>query len=215
MTPFATILTRPRETVRSVLPRTQTGTIVVMVLLAAVSALVRDVRLQAYQSPQIAAVMPSGWIIAAGCVAFLIATLLFYYAFAFLAWGIGRLLGGTADRRAVRVALAWSLVPLIWALLYRIPVALFWPVTASSLSSSQSPLAILHSLAAAMSFYAVVRTAVIALLRIAVDLWSLVIVSIALSEVSGFSTWHGAATLGFALLAPLVVVAAFFIARAV
>src|ERR1700694_1276420 len=102
MTPFATILIPPRDTTRSVPARTQTSAIVLLVLLASVSALVRDVRLQAYRSPQIAAVMPSGWIIAAGCLAFLIGTLLFFYAFALLAWGIGRVLGGTADRHAVR-----------------------------------------------------------------------------------------------------------------
>ncbi len=215
MTPFATILVRPRETIRSILARPQSRTIVLLVLLAAVSALIRDVRLQAYRSLSAAAVMPSGWHIAAGCVAFLIAALLLSYAFALLAWGIARLLGGTADRRAVRVALAWSLVPLIWALLYRIPVALFWPAIATGLNPPENPLAILRSLAASMSLYAVASTAVIALLTIAVDLWCFVIASVALSEVNGFSTWRGAATVGFSLLAPVIVVAAFFIARAV
>jgi hypothetical protein len=215
MTPFVTILVRPRETIRSIVARPQSSAIVLLVLLATLSSVIRDVRWQAYRSPRLAAMMPSAWIICAALAGILIGALLLFYAFAFLAWGIGRLLGGTADGRAVRRALAWSLAPLIWALLFRIPVALFQPALGAALNQMHNPVDILHAAAGAMSLYVVARTALIALLRIAVDLWCLVIASIALSEVNGFSTWRGAATVGFSLLAPLVVVAAFFIARAV
>jgi hypothetical protein len=216
MITLATILIRPRQTIRSIVAESRSSLVVLpLVLLATLSSTVRDVRLQAYrQSPQLAAMMPSAWTICAGLAGILIAALIIFYGFAFLAWGIGRLLGGTADRRAVRLALGWSLAPLIWALLYRIPVTLFQPAMGAALIRTQGTLAILRAASHAMSLYALMSYAVITVLTIAVDIWSLAIAGVALSEVNGFSTWHGAATLGFSLLAPLIVVAAVFIARA-
>jgi hypothetical protein len=216
MTRLATILIRPRQTIRSIVAESRSGVAVLLVLLATVSTSIRDVRWQAYrQSPQLATVMPSALILCAGLAGLLIAAVILFYAFALLAWGIGRLLGGTANGRAVRIALAWSLVPLIWALLYRIPVALFQPAMGSAaLNQMHNPVAVLRAALGAMSLYALMSYSVIALLTIAVDIWCLVLAGVALSEVNGFSTWRGAATLGFSLLAPLIVVAAVFISRA-
>ena len=84
----------------------------------------------------------------------------------------------------------------------------------AALNQMHDPVDILRAAAAAMSLYALMSYSVIALMTIAVDIWSLVLAGVALSEVNGFSTWSGAATLGFSLLAPLIVVAAFFISRA-
>jgi Yip1-like protein len=216
MTALATILAHPRQTIRSIVAQSRSSRVVVLlVLLATLSDLIRSIRWQLYrESPRFAAMMPSPWIICAGLIGILVGALLLFYAFAFLVMGIGRLLGGNADGRLVRLALAWSFAPLIWALLYRIPVALFQPATGATLDEPHSPLAVLHSAVAAMSLYALVSSAVIVLLTVVVDIWTFAIASVALSEVNGFSTWRGAATLGFALLAPLIVVAAFFISRA-
>jgi hypothetical protein len=217
MPALATILIRPRQTIRSIVAESRSSLVVLpLVLLVTLSSLIRSFRWQLYrQSPHFAAMMPSPWTICAGLAGILIGALLLFYAFAFLAWGIGRLLGGTADGRLVRLALAWSFAPLIWALLYRIPVALFQPAMGATLDEPHDPLAVLHSAAAAMSLYALVSSAVIVLLTVVVDIWCFTIASVALSEVNGFSTWRGAATLGFSLLAPLIVVAAYFISRAV
>ena len=193
MPALATILIRPRQTIRSIVAESRSSLVVLpLVLLATLSSATRDVRWQAYrQSPQLAAVMPSAWIICAGLAGILIAALIVFYAFAFLAWGIGRLLGGTSDRRAVRLALAWSLAPLIWALLYRIPIALFQPAMGAALNQMHNPVDILRAAAGAITLYGLMSYSVIALLTIAVDIWSLVIAGIALSEVNGFSTWRG------------------------
>lgn len=217
MTPLATILIRPRQTIRSIVTKSRSSLVVLpLVLFATASSVIRDVRWQAYrQSPRLAAMMPSAWIICAGLAGILIAALILFYAFVLLAWGIGRLLGGTADGRAVRLALAWSLAPLIWALLFRIPVTLFQPAMGALLHQMHNPVDILRAAAGAMSLYALMSYAVITVLTIAVDIWCLVIAGVALSEVNGFSTWRGAATLGFSLLAPVIVVAALFISRAV
>jgi Yip1-like protein len=215
MRPLATILAHPRQTIRSIVARSRSSQLIPLVLLATLSSAIRDVRWQEYhRSPRLAAMMPSAWMICTGLVGILIGALLIFYAFAFLAWGISRLLGGTADSQPVRLALAWSLAPLIWALLFRIPVALFQPGMGSALTHSANPIVVLRSAAAAMSVYALVSSAVIAVLTIAVDIWCFAIACVALSEVNGFSTWRGAAALGFSLLAPGIIVAAFFIARA-
>jgi len=215
MPPLATVLARPRQTIRSIVARPySTRAVILLVVFGALSDLVRSVRWQLYRhSPQFAAMTPSPLIICAGLVGILIVALLLFYLFAYLTWGIGRLLGGTGNRRSVRVALAWSFAPLIWALLYRIPVALFQPAVGASLEK-RSTAAALHSAIAAMSLYALVSSALLALLTIVVDVWCFVIAGVGLSEVNGFSTWRGAGTLGFALLAPLIVVAAYFISSA-
>jgi len=217
MTALATMLVRPRQTIRTIVAQSPSRRVVpLLVVLATLSSSTRDVRWQAYhQSPRLAAMMPSAWIICAGLAGILIAALLIFYAFAFLAWGIGRFLGGTADRRAVRLALAWSLAPLIWALLWRIPIALFQPAMGAALNQMHDPADILRAVAGMITLYGLMSYSVIALLTIAVDIWCLVLAGVALSEVNGFSTWRGAATLGFSLLAPIIVAAAFVISRAV
>src|ERR1700682_5497501 len=118
---LATILARPRQKIRSILTESPSRAIVPLVLLATASAGLRHVRWQTSRhSPQLHALAPSAWIIACVLVGVFLAALLFFYAFAFVAWGVGRLLGGTSERRTVRLALAWSLAAVIWALLYRI-----------------------------------------------------------------------------------------------
>jgi hypothetical protein len=210
--PLATILVRPRQTIRSIVTESRSGIVVPLVLLATVSALIRDVRWQAYRhSPELHAVaLPSGWIIACIVVGVFLAALLFFYAFALLAWGVGRLLGGNAERRAVRLGLAWSLAPVIWALLYRIPVVLFAPAMLAKANRLGDLITVLRSMSATV----VVTAVLVAVLNLAVALWSAVIASAALSEVNGFSIWRGTATLIFSLLAPFIVIAAFLMTRA-
>lgn len=211
---LATILARPRQTMRSILTESPSRAIVPLVLLATASAVLRDVRWQAYRhSPELHALAPSGWIIGCVLVGVFLAALLFFYAFAFVAWGVGRLLGGTSERRTVRLALAWSLAPIIWALLYRIPVALFAPAMLSRSAGIRDTITVFRAMAASMSASVVVTAVIVAVLNLAVALWAAMIASVALSEVNRFSIWRGAATLIFSLLAPLIVIAAFLISR--
>ena len=211
---LAMILVRPRQTIRSIVTESRSRAIVPLVLLATASAAIRDVRWQAYRhSPELHSMTPSGWIIACVLVGVFVAALLFFYAFAFAAWGVGRLLGGSSEQRTVRLALAWSLVPIIWALLYRIPVALFAPSIQARSAGIADLITVFRSMAASMSASVVVTAVIVAVVNLAVALWAAVIASVALSEVNRFSIWRGAATLGFCLLAPLIVAAAFVISR--
>src|SRR2546422_4658066 len=176
---LTTILVRPRQTIRSIVTESRSRVVVPLVLLATASAVIRDVRWQAYRhSPELHAMAPSGWIIACVLVGVFLAALLFFYAFALVAWGVGRVLGGNAERRTVRLALAWSLAPVIWALLYRIPVALFQPAMGAALNQMHNPVDILRAAAGAMSLYALMSYSVIALMTLAVDIWSLVLAGV-------------------------------------
>ena len=214
MPALATILIRPRQTIRSIVAESRSSLVVLpLVFLAMFSASIRDVRWQAYRhSPQMAAMMPKLSILCAILAASLLGAILVFYLFAYVVWGIGRFLGGTANVPAARLALAWSLVPLIWALLYRIPVALFLPSIA--LVQTHDTAAMLRAAAASLSLYTIMSYALVTVLRIGFDIWCLILAGATLAEVNGFSTWRGAATLGFSLLAPFIIVAAFFIARA-
>jgi hypothetical protein len=211
---LATILVRPRQTIRSIVTESRSRAIALLVLLATASAVIRDVRWQAYRhSPQLHSMAPSGWIIACVLVGVFLAAILFFYAFAFVAWGVGRLLGGSSEQRTVRLAVAWSLAPVIWALLYRVPVALFAPAMLAKSAGLGDLITVFRSMAASMSASVVVTAVIVAVLNLAVALWAAVIASVALSEVNRFSIWRGAATLIFSLLAPLIVIAAFLISR--
>ena len=211
---LTTILVRPRQTIGSIVTESRSRVVVPLVLLATASAVIRDVRWQAYRhSPELHSMAPSGWIIACVLVGVFLAALLFFYAFALVAWGVGRVLGGNAERRTVRLALAWSLAPVIWALLYRIPVALFAPSIVAKSAGIGDIITVFRSMAASMNATVVVTAVIVAVLNLAVALWAAVIASVALSEVNRFSIWRGAATLIFSLLAPLIVIAAFLISR--
>jgi Yip1-like protein len=214
MTPFVNILFHPQQTIRAIVAKSPSGLVVLpLVFLAMFSASIRDVRWQAYrQSPQMAAMMPSVSVMCAILAGSLLGAILVFYLFAYLVWGIGRFLGGTANVPAVRLALAWSLVPLIWALLYRIPVALFLPSIA--LVQTHDTAAMLRAAAASLSLYTIMSYALIGVVRTGFDIWCLILAGATLAEVNGFSTWRGAATLGFSLLAPFIIAAAFFISRA-
>src|ERR1700737_1569976 len=94
---LATILVRPRQTIRSIVTESPSRPIVPLVLLATASAVIRDVRWQAYShSPELHALAPSAWIIVCVLVGVFLVALLSFYAFAFVALGVGRLLGGTS-----------------------------------------------------------------------------------------------------------------------
>src|SRR5437660_12088161 len=91
---LTTILVRPRQTIGSIVTESRSRVVVPLVLLATASAVIRDVRWQAYRhSPGLHSMAPSGWIIACVRVGVFLAPLLFFLAFALVALGCGRCLG--------------------------------------------------------------------------------------------------------------------------
>jgi len=98
---------------------------------------------------------------------------------------VGRLLGGQASRNAVRAALAWSMVPLIWALLLWIPKLLLFgdEIFMSDMTSVDT------------NPFAAFALLVFVVLDVAAALWTFVLMGKSLSEVEGFSVWRALAAL--------------------
>ena len=94
----------------------------------------------------------------------------------------GRWLGGLASPQNIRAALAWSNVPIIWALLLWIPkLSLFWSTSDVSFIDNSDPVGFI-------------------LLEKMIGIWSFVILLKCLGQVQGFSVWRA---LGNSILAAL------------
>lgn len=97
---------------------------------------------------------------------------------ALLRW-TGGWIGGRADARRVRTALAWSNVPMIWSLLLWIPALLLF---GAETFTKATPIIEASSLLSALYLVFSVGTAVI-------GVWSFVVFLHSLGEVQGFSAW--------------------------
>ena len=121
---LVTILYQPRETMRRILDRPDRWSLQI-VYLAFVSASVNqvDARHLTEAFPAIhvpSAVILVGLAIIAGGFLW-IGTL---FVASWIATPIGRLMGGQGTFRDVRAALAWSMVPIVWSPIYRLPLVL-------------------------------------------------------------------------------------------
>lgn len=120
---LATVLVQPQKTMRRVLEGSDRWTTQVVVL-AFVCSSVADA------NPRVLAeTLPGlGWsTIAVVAVSLVVGALTWVIALWLLAWiagFVGRKLGGTAKMSDVRAAMAWGLVPVIWSVVYRIPLVI-------------------------------------------------------------------------------------------
>ena len=106
----------------------------------------------------------------------------------------GRWIGGQADARRVRTALAWSNVPQIWCLLLWIPAILLF---GQELFTEATPIIHANSLLAVLYIGFSMGTVVI-------GVWSFVVCLHALGEVQGFSAWTALLNMLLAFLVILV-----------
>jgi hypothetical protein len=107
----------------------------------------------------------------------------------------GRWIGGVADAATLRIAMAWSTVPMAWAFLLWIPeLALFGP----EMFTSEMP-RVDASAGLSVSFL------LLALVELVIGIWGLVVLTKSLGQVQGFSAWKALASM---LLAVVLVVAA-------
>lgn len=104
----------------------------------------------------------------------------------------GGWLGGQADARRVRTAVAWSNVPMVWSLLLWIPAILLF---GAELFTKATPIIEASSLLSALHLVFSIGTAVI-------GVWSFVVFLHSLGEAQGFSAWKALLN---SLLAMLVV----------
>ncbi|HEX2060466.1 MAG TPA: YIP1 family protein [Thermoanaerobaculia bacterium] len=128
----------------------------------------------------------------------------FFYLIAALTWAAGRFLGGTGSARDVRAALAWGLTPVIWAIVYRLPLAIWRPEVMIGFSDEG-----LHLASGAAGGCAVAL--VVAAAELAVLAWSLFVSTHTLAEAHRISWPLALASLGIVAVVPVIVVVAAFL----
>jgi len=144
-------------------------------------------------------------IVAGVFVGVLVVVTVLLWLFAWVPFLLGRFLGGTGRIRDVRAAFAWGLAPAIWALLYRVPVAL-------SLWSSRNAVVPLRDGKVGFEHQRIADGCgaglVILLLEVAVFAWCVAVSSHTVAEAHKFSAWHGLGTILLSALTPFVVILA-------
>lgn len=206
---LARVSVLPRTEMRRILDAGPAGTLFPLVLLASASGFFKD-----FNAPAVAERLPvETWLLPVIVVLFVLVMALVGAGLLWLlAWGatwIGRLLDGTGERGQVHLALAWGLAPVIWALLYRLPLSLMGVGNRTNLEIGGSRFRFDPGLFS--------RGCGVALLFALVDLailgWYLTVASRTLAEAHRFSAWRGLGTLLICFAAPFVAVLAFFLSR--
>ncbi len=205
-----TILFSPRETMKGILAN-RDRMVVPLVLLAIASSGIKDVRLSGARQAVKTLPSPTVWLIVTAVFLCVIPLLVaFFYLLAWIAVWVGRLFEGRATTRAVRSALAWGGAPVIWALLYRIPVALLVHGSETTEGKIRAGHFVFNpqQLSSGCGF-----ALAIAMLNFVVLVWYLIVTSNTLAEAFDFSGWRGFATLLLTWLSPVVVLLAAALAK--
>lgn len=202
----ATIMIRPRPTMRRILDAPRDRLWLPILLLVALSAVAGDSDRHEFDSLLAAAraygIHPA-LVILGIFLAVTLVSLIFFYVFAYAAWGIGRVMEGTGTPADLRRAVAWGLVPMVWALLYRIPAVFFLPRSDSTVRIGEhmriDPGRLGSGCAAALIFGA---------LELVILVWCGVVISNTVGEAHRFSSWRGLATVVLTSIAPLIILIA-------
>lgn len=199
---LATVLVLPQQTMRRVLAGNDRWTMQVVVL-AFVCASVGDTNPHALGD-----VLPGlGWsalaIIAVSLVVGALSWVVALWLLAWIAGFAGRKLGGAAKTSDVRAAMAWGLTPVIWSIVYRIPLTVL--ISRFHVNPNMSVTAALIEFAGKGGFSIVV---VFLSLQLLFAAWCVWVGSFCLAEAEQFSPLKGLATIGITFGVPLVIVAA-------
>ncbi|PYQ29900.1 MAG: hypothetical protein DMF56_09240 [Acidobacteria bacterium] len=199
---LARVVIRPRTTMREILDEPRDRMIVPLLLLATLAAFAGDPNNNVRKG---LAATPYAWLIVI-CALIVSALVVFlaFYLFSWIAYMAGRFLDGQGSQSAVRSALAWGFAPIIWAMLYRIPIALFASpetevIKAGDVAFRLRPALIGGSCALALIF---------GLLELAMIVAYVVVSSRTLAEAHRFSAWKGFGTLVIVGITPLVIIIA-------
>lgn len=121
-----TILYKPRETMRRILDAGRDRWTIQVLVLACFCAELSDIDTRHART-----VFPNlklMTLIAIVCLVLVVVALVWVLLLFLLSWiatWVGRLLGGKGTPSDVRAALAWGIVPVIWSVIYRIPVVVY------------------------------------------------------------------------------------------
>jgi len=200
---LVTVVYKPRETMRRILDggaHRWTAEIVVLAFICA-SFADPDIRHLREALPDLSLASTLAFVVV---VLLLIATcwVLFVFAFAWLATFVGTRLDGRGTAADVRAALAWGLVPLIWSVVYRIPVGLYRSrLKIHTGSPVQISIDFLQHGGCGLAL------AVLAL-QFAFDIWVLFVASSTVAEALRFESWKGLSTIAITAAVPVVIVIA-------
>lgn len=195
---------RPRPTMRRILDAGRDRMVLPLVLLAAISFALGDA-----ERPNLGGLDPSKGLLfvllaVAGVVAGLLFIVLLFYLFSWAATAIGRALEGQGSAREVRSAIAWGAVPFLWALLYRVPAAIWFPVTRTRVEAGSAK----FTLDPAAGGSTCLTMVLFGMLEVLVLIWYLIVASNTLGEAHRFSAWRGLATILLTAATPIVIVVA-------
>jgi hypothetical protein len=186
LSPWVHIWTRPRAVMRQILDSNPRRMVHRLAILGGVAAgLGANVNLPGIQIP-----LPV--IIVCKLVVGVLGGLIGLYVAGGLVLMTGRWLGGRGDFVAVRCALAWSNVPVIWAALLWLPLFVYLGWDAFNLNKDLmlvDPIGLMLMIP-------------IGIVTVAVVIWRIVILCKVVGEAHGFSAWH---SLGAFLIAALIV----------
>lgn len=197
------VMIHPRQTMRRILDAPRDRMVIPLLILAILSSYAADFNREEYRRV-VAMADPKVIIMAAAGLLVIVPALLIgvIYLFAWLAGVVGRMLQGTGDARGMRSALAWGSAPVIWALLYRVPAAI-WAARAQPDFRVEDFQLSLEGLKGGC-----VATAVFLLLELITLAWSIVAMSSTVGEAHRFSTARGFVTLAICWIAPVVIAVA-------
>lgn len=211
---LAGMLLRPRETMRRILDQPRDRMIVPLLLLGMISGFLSDYDLGALvqllrrpPTPYLPLIILGGVL---GSAAFLF---LFFLGFAWLVAYLGRRLEGTGNPKGMRSAIAWGLAPIIWGLLFRVPVSLYFAFGTGSYGKQKVDLDGSNVIVDAGLFsHGCAWGAALVCVEIAILFWWLAATSVAIGEAHRFSGWQGFGTLLLALAVPLLLILSLVIA---
>src|SRR5688572_1189896 len=207
MTAIASIMIRPRATMRRILDAGRDRMVIPLVLLATLSAILGDLDRSSLDAMR---KLPVNFgLLAVGiCVGVSAFFLLLFYVFTWIAYGMGRLLEGTATPREVRSAMAWGLAPNIWAILYRLPAVLLSPgAMESRLGVNEKRLVFNPDLMGMGCIGSVIFSA----LELTTLVWYCVVASKTVGEANRFSAGRGFGTLVLTGISPAIIMIAAFL----
>ena len=197
-----TILYRPRQIMRRILDGGGDRWAVQIVLLAFLCASVSDTDARSLGEvlPDVK-LLPLMSIIVVALAVQAAVWVLALFILSWIAVAVGRMLGGTGTGADVRAALAWGMVPMIWSVIYRVPLAIFKdriPVRPDQHVRDILLNFVQHGGCAVM--------VVMIALQIVFMLWSLFVASCTLGEAQRFSTEKGFVNLVITIAIPLLVI---------
>ena len=187
LNPWFSIWVQPRATMRQILDRDPRRMVHLLALAAGALG-----GLEAHVPAPASEMMPLPAIVTMKLILGALGALLFLYLFGFLIRLTGGWLHGTGEFVAVRSALAWSMIPNIWAGLLLLPLLVYMGAEALNFD----PVEAIQEPGGA------VLLVPLTLLTMVIAIWSIVITIKCVAEAHRFSAWNG---FGAALLSIFIV----------